>query len=141
MFLPLILSLVTLTPLLTLAALNGRCTGSKATGQFKTQGICIKTSTCRRYSGTTKNGACPFDDDDVKCCIIDKCGPYPEGNLGGKSHCEWNTDKDSACNVFGIWYDGEYFLWEEGEEKCSMGADREIDRCPGGDNYKCCEIP
>ncbi|KAJ9161034.1 hypothetical protein NKR19_g2682 [Coniochaeta hoffmannii] len=106
-------------PFHSLAALNGRCTGSKATGEWKTDGICVKTSTCRRYKGSTKDGACPYDGDDVKCCIIDKCAPYPDGELGPHSHCEWTTDQGSICNEFGIWHDN---------------------RCPGGDNYKCCML-
>jgi len=88
----------------TLAALNGRCTGSKATGQYKESGICINTSTCKKYKGTTKDGACPYDPDDVKCCLIDNCAPSPDGDLGPHSYCEWTSDKDSICNQFGVWF-------------------------------------
>ncbi|KAJ9157997.1 hypothetical protein NKR19_g3719 [Coniochaeta hoffmannii] len=66
--------LVTLFPLTALATLNGHCSGSAATGVWKDNGICIKTSTCNSYHGQYKSGACPNDDDDVKCCII---GYYP----------------------------------------------------------------
>ncbi|KAK1830574.1 hypothetical protein QBC39DRAFT_260550 [Podospora conica] len=108
-----------LLPLPSLAALNGRCTGSKARGEWKSDGICIKTSTCSKYKGRTKTGACPYDDDDVKCCLIDKCeGSTDEEGLGPKSHCVWTSD--SICHDFGMWFDN---------------------RCPGGNNYKCCLIP
>ncbi|KAK0613726.1 hypothetical protein B0T14DRAFT_569740 [Immersiella caudata] len=106
-------------PFSTLAALNGRCTGSKATGQWKEEGICIKTSTCRRYKGRTTNGACPNDPDDVKCCLIDECNGQPD-QLGWSSWCEWTSDKNSICNTIGSYLNN---------------------RCPGGDNYKCCETP
>lgn len=102
-----ILLLLLLLPLPSLAALNGRCTGSKATGQWKDDGICIRTSTCKKYKGSTKNGACPFDDDDVKCCLVDKCEGGPEEGLGPKSFCSWTTDKGSLCDDFGIWFDSE----------------------------------
>ena len=102
------LPILLLFPLTSLAALNGRCTGSKATGLWKDEGICIKTSTCKKYKGSTKNGACPYDDDDVKCCLIDKCeGGSAEDGLGPKSHCDWTTTKGSICNDFGIWFDSE----------------------------------
>lgn len=76
-----LLILTTSFPLPIFAALNGRCTGSKATGEWKSGGICIKTSTCRNYKGTTKNGACPYDPDDVKCCVTDECSGHPGGQL------------------------------------------------------------
>ncbi|KAK0749007.1 hypothetical protein B0T18DRAFT_427205 [Schizothecium vesticola] len=113
-------TLLLLLPVHTLAALNGRCTGSKATGQWKDDGICIKTSTCKKYKGSTKTGACPYDDDDVKCCLIDKCEGGPEEGLGPHSFCSWTTDKGSLCDDFGIWFNN---------------------KCPGGSNYKCCLIP
>ncbi|KAK0654884.1 hypothetical protein B0T16DRAFT_395807 [Cercophora newfieldiana] len=106
-------------PLSALAAVNGRCTGSKATGRWKTDGICIKTSTCKRYKGSTTNGACPYDPDDVKCCLIDECNGQPD-RLGWSSWCEWTSDKNSICNTFGSYLNN---------------------KCPGGDNYKCCETP
>src|SRR5688500_4285083 len=57
-------------PLAALATPNGRCTGDQATGRWKQSGICISTSNCRNRGGKTKNGACPFDGDDIKCCLI-----------------------------------------------------------------------
>lgn len=139
MHLPLTTTILLLLPLPlpSLAALNGRCTGSKATGQWKDDGICIKTSTCKKYKGSTKSGACPFDDDDVKCCLIDKCEGGPEEGLGPKSWCSWTTDKGSLCDDFGIWFDSEWpcrpGVWSD--------ADDAVDKCPGGSNYKCCLIP
>jgi hypothetical protein len=94
-------------PQSSLAALNGRCTGSKATGEWKESGICIKTSTCAKYKGKTKTGACPYDPDNVKCCIIDECSGSPEGLLN-HSWCDW-TGANSICNDFGRWLDSEYY--------------------------------
>ncbi|KAK0610844.1 hypothetical protein B0T14DRAFT_398363, partial [Immersiella caudata] len=106
--------LITSLALPALATLNGRCTSSKATGDWKSAGICIKTSTCERYKGRTKTGACPHDPDDVKCCLIDECSGHPDGLLY-HSHCEWTND--SICNELGRWLDN---------------------KCPGGNNFKCC---
>ncbi|KAK0745686.1 hypothetical protein B0T18DRAFT_288977, partial [Schizothecium vesticola] len=99
-------------PLPILNALNGHCTGSKATGEWKKSGICIKTSTCNKYKGATKDGACPYDADNVKCCLINECSGYPDG-LQYYSSCDW-TD-NSICNDI-----------------------RVTDKCAGGSNYKCC---
>lgn len=82
-----------------LAALNGHCDKSIATGQFKTRGICIKTSTCKKYKGKTQTGACPWDPDDVKCCVIDSCGPDPDTYLGPYTQCDWTSN---GCPV-GNW--------------------------------------
>jgi hypothetical protein len=100
------LPLVFLLALPSLAALNGRCTGSKAKGQYKEDGICITTSTCKKYKGTTTNGACPYDSDDVKCCIIDECNGRPEG-LFDHSRCTWTADKDNVCSR---WLNSEYLI-------------------------------
>jgi len=98
-----------LIPTLTNAALNGRCTGSKATGDWKTKGICVRTSTCSKYKGGTyKSGACPYDPDDVKCCLVDECSGYPDGLLY-HSGCEWVGD--SICSEgIGRWLDGEFYF-------------------------------
>jgi len=127
-------------PLPTLAALNGHCTGSKATGEWKSDGICIKTSTCKKYKGTTKNGACPYDPDDVKCCLIDECSGHPDGLLY-HSRCEWKGG--SICDDFGNWLDGEFIpVVVEGIGVGDRSADEEyLDKCPGGSNYKCCVSP
>jgi hypothetical protein len=87
------LAIVVLLPLGSLAALNGRCTGSKATGEWKDRGICVKTSSCKKYKGRTTNGACPYDDDDVKCCLVDSCGPIPDTYLGPYSGCQWTSSQ------------------------------------------------
>jgi hypothetical protein len=49
----------------TLAELNGKCQGRN--------GICIKTSECQSYGGTTYSGYCPIDPPDVLCCDDIKC--------------------------------------------------------------------
>lgn len=90
-------------PLATLAALNGHCTGSKATGDWKDYGICIKTSTCNSFKGAYKSGACPNDVDDVKCCVIGMGDSISTEPCGGASYCEWTSDycsgsfKSSKC--------------------------------------------
>jgi hypothetical protein len=129
-------TLLLLLPVHTLAALNGRCTGSKATGQWKEDGICIRTSTCKKYKGSTKTGACPYDDDDVKCCLIDECEGGSEAGLGPSSFCSWTTDKGSLCDEHGIWLNSECFA-----VVMSPDTDDGVDKCPGGSNYKCCLMP
>jgi hypothetical protein len=74
-------------PLVAHAALNGRCVhGSDA--EFNNYGICVKTSTCDRYNGRTKNNLCPYDGDDVKCCVVEMCGDCGER---GCSYCQWTS--------------------------------------------------
>ncbi|KAK3294134.1 uncharacterized protein B0H64DRAFT_433365 [Chaetomium fimeti] len=81
--------LLAVLPLPALAALNGRCTGSKATGNWGEDGICISTSTCRSHGGEYKSGACPYDPENIKCCVV---GVSPDGDqnpCGGLSWCTW----------------------------------------------------
>lgn len=87
--------LLPLFPLATVATLNGHCTGSAATGDWKEYGICIKTSTCNSYNGAYKSGACPNDPDDVKCCVIGMGDSVSVDPCGGTSYCEWTSD---TCN-------------------------------------------
>jgi len=98
--------LLLFVPTITNAALNGRCTGSKATGDWKTKGICVRTSTCTAYKGTYKSGACPYDPDDVNCCLVDECSGHPDGLLY-HSRCEWTGDSICSEGV-GRWLDGEF---------------------------------
>ncbi|KAK4100210.1 hypothetical protein N658DRAFT_516888 [Parathielavia hyrcaniae] len=76
-----------------LAALNGHCSGT-ATGVYKSQGICVKTSTCSSYGGSTINGGCPNDPADVKCCVMYEC-------YGDESMCQWTN---TLCD--GPWRSG-----------------------------------
>lgn len=75
-------------PVAALAALNGRCTGDLATGAWRTDGICITTSNCSGRGGKTKNGACPSDPENVKCCIIDE----DKNPCGQWSYCTWTSN-------------------------------------------------
>ncbi|KAK0726288.1 hypothetical protein B0T21DRAFT_385591 [Apiosordaria backusii] len=101
-------------PLTAFAAINGHCTGAEATGEWGSKGICIRTGTCNSYNGAYKSGACPFDGDDVKCCLIGR-GPSSSTNpCGGASWCDWTSNSCSGSRLSGY--------------------------CPGGDNYKCCRI-
>ncbi|EAQ83630.1 predicted protein [Chaetomium globosum CBS 148.51] len=85
--------LLALCPLTAMAALNGHCSGT-ATGTAKRQGICVKTSTCASFGGSTINGGCPNDPADVKCCTMYQC-------FGDESMCQWTN---TACD--GTWRSG-----------------------------------
>jgi hypothetical protein len=67
-------NLLAIFPLVALAAVNGPCTGAPdgtATGDYLKEGICVVD--CVDSSGTKGyqiSGGCPFDADDVKCCLI-----------------------------------------------------------------------
>lgn len=66
-----------LPPLLAFAAMaiaveersvNGHCTGYNATGLRNSKGICIDTGKCKsKYKSEYIIGACPYDEDNVKC--------------------------------------------------------------------------
>jgi hypothetical protein len=94
-----------LFPVAALAALNGRCTGSAATGTWGSHGICVSTSTCTSYGGEYKSGACPYDPDNVKCCVVG-IAPNAENNPCGRfSMCQWTS---STCS--GSWVTGNFLL-------------------------------
>ncbi|KAH6669191.1 hypothetical protein F5X68DRAFT_265293 [Plectosphaerella plurivora] len=103
-------------PAVALAALDGRCTGSQATGFWKESGICITTTNCSNRGGKTKNGACPSDPDNVKCCLIG-AEPSNANPCGLYSHCSWRPGGSSCAG--GTWITGS---------------------CPGPSNYQCCRI-
>jgi hypothetical protein len=88
-------------PLAVIATPNGRCTGDKATGFWKESGICISTSNCRNRGGKTKNDACPFDGDDIKCCLIG-VEPSDVNPCGEYSYCTWT---ENGCQG-GTWNSG-----------------------------------
>lgn len=96
--------LLIIFPAAALATLNGRCTGTQATGFWKESGICITTSNCSSRGGKTKNGACPSDPDNVKCCLIG-VEPSDVNPCGLYSHCSW-TSNGSGCPG-GTWNSGE----------------------------------
>ncbi|KAK3368614.1 hypothetical protein B0H63DRAFT_78561 [Podospora didyma] len=106
---------LSLLPLAAHATVNGHCSGT-ATGLYLKEGICISTSKCNDYGGQYITGGCPNDPNDIKCCRIDEaigdgCAP----NNAGYSYCTWTANGCSG----GSWLNN---------------------RCPGGDNYKCCKI-
>lgn len=103
--------LLPLFPLVTVATLNGHCTGTKATGDWKKYGICIKTTTCNSYDGVYKTGACPDDPDGVKCCLIGLDGSSDVNPCGGISYCEWTSNACSGsfepsklCSVVNVFW-------------------------------------
>ncbi|MBE3044639.1 hypothetical protein IMZ48_19180 [Candidatus Bathyarchaeota archaeon] len=53
---------------------NGRCSGSKATNLWHTDGICISTESCNSFGGKHISGACPDDPENIKCCRIEGTG-------------------------------------------------------------------
>ena len=80
--------LLALFPLTAVAVLNGRCSGT-ATGLHKTQGICIKTTTCSQNGGVSISGGCPYDGADIKCCA------KIYGCYGDESMCQYTN---TACD-------------------------------------------
>ncbi|KAK3988672.1 hypothetical protein QBC44DRAFT_292297 [Cladorrhinum sp. PSN332] len=108
-----VLVLATL-PLAAFAAINGKCSGSAATGKWKESGICVKTSTCRSYGGSYKNEACPNDPADVKCCLVGIVPNAITQPCGPDSWCTWTSN---GC--VGRWMSN---------------------YCPGNSNYKCCNV-
>ncbi|KAM0275744.1 hypothetical protein ACHAQH_007462 [Verticillium albo-atrum] len=101
-----ILYLLALLPVSALAAVNGRCTGSKATGYWKDSGICISTTNCKNRGGVTKDDACPGDGDNIKCCLIG-AGKSDVSPCGLYSHCTWTSE---GCA--GQWYSGKSMSWK-----------------------------
>ena len=69
-------------PAVTLAAIGDRCNpgGDKEGSLTDTYGICIKTSDCSARGGKTTNNNCPNDPNNVKCCTIENCGPWKDGD-------------------------------------------------------------
>jgi len=84
-----------------LAAVNGACSNGK-------KGICISTTTCKNYKGTTSNNNCPKDPNDIKCCSNIPC------KSGGQS---------GTCMF---------------TSECGSGYTTVSGLCPGGSNFKCC---
>lgn len=98
------LSLLIVFPLAAQAALNGRCTGSQATGDWREHGICITTSTCASFGGYNKRGACPNDPDNVRCCIVGTADDWANDPCGGNpgSWCDWTSNSCSGTRVSGM---------------------------------------
>jgi hypothetical protein len=78
------------------ATINGRCISQ--VGEYDlTTGICIKTSTCDEYdrkpgySAFYVTGGCPYDPNDVKCCMINNC-------YGEYSGCTWTSGVGDWCH-------------------------------------------
>jgi hypothetical protein len=66
--------LLALFPLAALAALNGPCTGppaGKASGYYLSEGICLVdcVDSAGAHGHQIEDG-CPFDTNDIKCCLI-----------------------------------------------------------------------
>ena len=60
-----IISLLMILPYI-VSVPNGRCGGS---------GICLTVARCNANGGFTRNGLCPFDPENVKCCFSMNCRP------------------------------------------------------------------
>ncbi|KAH7303984.1 hypothetical protein B0I35DRAFT_445999 [Stachybotrys elegans] len=105
--------LFAILPLPAFATEYGRCTGSQATGNWGSHGICMDYRECNAEGGAYKSGACPNDPNEIRCCVI---GFPPESSAtnpcGGLSWCDWTTN---GCS--GSWRTG---------------------FCPGGSNFRCC---
>jgi len=98
----------------TLAELNGKCQGRN--------GICIKTSECQSYGGTTYSGYCPIDPPDVLCCDDIKC---PKTSNTGK--CLF-TDQCPGERADGLCPGGSNFkCCLGGSPKCKPPTKSELD--------------
>jgi len=141
----LILSLLTVVPS-TLAAVNGKCSYGK-------KGICISTSTCTRYGGSSSVGNCPNDRNDIRCCDNIPC---KHNNVPGickftnecsgttySGHCPGGSDfkccvTDTTKGV------GESCAFNGRAGRCinvnksSCEYDIVSGQCPGPSNVKCC---
>jgi len=79
----LLLTLIT-TPAV-LGKVNGKCSSGN--------GVCVSTASCTKAGGTYKNGLCPNDPADIKCCNKSKC-VAPNGKVGScmfTSACKGTT--------------------------------------------------
>jgi len=92
----LILSLLLTVAPSTLAAVNGKCSSGK-------KGICIATGTCSKYGGSTSNGYCPSDPNNIKCCSNIPC------KYNGKSGSCMFTSECSGSTVSGLCPGGSNF--------------------------------
>ena len=93
------------------AATNDKCSGRS--------GICISTSTCSNYGGTSYTGKCPNDPNDVRCCDNIPCtADGKSGNCVFTSQCDGETysGKCPGGNDF----------------KCCVGKIKEIDTTYNG---------
>ncbi|KAK0667824.1 hypothetical protein QBC41DRAFT_227599 [Cercophora samala] len=125
-----LLYILTAFPLTALAALNGRCTGSEATGEWGSKGICVRTSTCTGAGGAYKTGACPSDPADVKCCLVGRGPSISTNPCGAASWCDWTFNTCSGTRLTGKWCNCMLCVY----------SSPSIGYCPGGSNYKCCRI-
>lgn len=73
----------------TLAAVNGRCTG---TSLHQVEGICISTANCAAAGGVSIVGACPNDPANIRCCHVEPCED-------SSSYCTW-TSRGCAGGTF-----------------------------------------
>ena len=131
------------------AATNGKCSGRT--------GICIDSSKCSNYGGTTFSGKCPNDPNSIKCCDNIPC----RSDDGKSGKCVF-SDQCSGTSISGKCPGGNDFKCclsggggGGGDGKkyygpCSGGGGACIDtsvacdtsfvsgRCPGGNGVKCC---
>jgi hypothetical protein len=129
------LSLAALLPFAArvLATVNGHCSGS-ASGLYLSDGICVTTSTCDSYDGSYISGGCPYDADNVKCCLVGLEDSVSVNPCGGSSYCNWVAN---GCSD-GSWISGTFF--PEGLRVAGLTRlDVPTGDCPGGSNYKCCK--
>jgi hypothetical protein len=99
-----LLPLAALTSAVSVMTPNGHCSGDKATGDWKKHGICIRDSTCTssKYKGKHKDDACPYDADNIKCCLIGLETSYSTNPCGGSSYCTWRANGCAGTWVTGI---------------------------------------
>lgn len=125
-----LLAILTTFPLAALAVVNGRCSGSAATGTWGQSGICISTGTCNSFGGVFKSGACPGDAADIRCCLIGLEGSTNKPCGAPRSYCDWDGH---AC--WGVTHSGMFLTSHHGVQSTNIGAGK----CPGPANYRCCQ--
>ena len=146
--LKLILTLLVSIPIV-FAAVNGKCSGR--------DGICISSSSCSNFGGTTYSGKCPSDPNDIKCCDNIPCtADGRQGSCVFSSQCNGETFSGKCPG-------GNDFKCCVGSKKTSPSTDSSFNgpcsggggacintdntecsthtvsgKCPGSNNVKCC---
>ena len=135
----------------TFAATNGQCSGRS--------GICISSSACSQYGGTSYSGKCPNDPNDIKCCDNIPCtADGKSGKCVFTSECDGETysgkcpgGNDFKCCVGKVNTGSGSSSGQTFYGPCSGGGGACIDidkakcdtrtvsgKCPGSNSVRCC---
>ncbi|KAJ3035160.1 hypothetical protein HDV00_004282 [Rhizophlyctis rosea] len=107
------------------ASVGGRCVDV-------TDGVCADKSKCTGTYTWYVNDACPYDGNNIKCCLRNFCGPKGDGI------CKFTSDGCPGGKfVSGLWTITRRELDSNETELIVLLC--ELGYCPmGGSNYKCC---